>query len=856
MPALSIGTDWSVDRHAHGCWWGRGYRDRWTLAALLDSAGLQHADRRAFFDQENGPITHGELRRRAGRLRATIQAAAGPDSQTVACLASLGASWCTAIHAIFTSGLAYAALEPEAPDARTQMCLEDCSADIIVTDANSREKAERLADGRRAVILIEDAIQGPDGPAAATVSPESTAAYVFTSGSTGRPKAVVRSHRSFAHAIYCFAENYQYRPQDIMLYPGSPGHIGSLNDALMCMLTGLESIPLDISGLDLGRICRLLEERRVTVMPMPPSVLRLLLRVMAESGRDINLRAIVASGEALLRSDIGLLFELLGTRTAIWQNYGSTETGPMYAGSYRPEDAAGSGPLPLRRPHHGCAIEIVNDEFEPLPPGTVGNLIVRSKYLADGYLNAPPDQIARFRSDERGRFFCIGDRGHMSESGELFIAGRGDRQVKIHGRRLELGDVESAIMSNHQWAEAAVVLAPAASGLSSLVAVVRAAPGQNPDPARLRGDLESFLPAAAIPHRFIRVDRMPRTTTGKLDLAAVARLAKESVGAVPTQTGGPTIGLAEAWIADCWEYVLRIQRPGREDRFQELGGDSLAAIELALMLESRFGVRLSLDRFAELQTIASQAAALQQTDHRSTKPVAGLRKDGQGPVCLLIPGIGGHAWVFAELCRQLAGPCDALGLSLVDIERSAGRSLSRETFNEAAQSALDGLGPARPVVIGGFSFGCIIAASIAAALRGRGVSVRRLLLIDPSPLDPANPSIRIRRALRSTRRLLLPKSVARSPAASLLEEELVKMEREVGGLYLGRLALAPEIPTSILTSAGLAETLSKRRSIFERDLASIDVSTLPCGHVDLLRVPNVAESAKWLDDQLARAAAA
>ncbi len=835
-------------------WWSCPIDEGWSIGALLDGAAMRHHARPALWTEGHGALTHGEVRDRASRVRGALLAAAPAGSRTVACLASMDAPLYVGLHAVLTSGLAYAALEPDSPAARNRMCLEDCGAEVILTDSGSLERAEALAEGKRRIVMIEEAIARGVPHAPAAIDPASPAAFVFTSGSTGRPKAVVRSQRSLARAMYCFAENLGYGPDDVMLYPGSPGHIGSLNDALTCMTTGFKSIPIDIARVDLTKVCQTLVEHRVTRMPMPPSLLRLLLRLMAEVRDDLCLKTVVASGEALLRSDVGLFYEVMGDRAVLWQNYGSTETGPIAAGKYTAKDAEGQGPLPLRRVHLGGQLEVVDSHGKVVPDGESGEFRVRSNFLANGYMNAPPEQMAKFGMDDRGRFFNIGDRGHRTLQGEYFIAGRGDRQIKLHGRRIELGDVESAIMTHREWAEAVVVQTSGNGHGPSLIAVLRAMPGADADVLRLRSQLATRLPEAAIPRKFRVVDQMPRTTTGKLDLGAVAKLAAQSAEVASIGHGGPPLGTTENWIADTWQYILRIERPGREDRFQDVGGDSLAAIDLSLALEKRFGISVGLDRIAESQTIARLAEVVQRGDAQDREPLVRLRSDGHGPVCIMIPGIGGHAWVFAELARALHQPCDVLGLSLCDLIARGGnlRDAVRQEVLRAASDAGH-----RPVVIGGYSFGGMIAADCAAWLIARGLGVERVLLIDPSPVSSA-PSPSRRPSLRSMAQRFKAKVFAngngnghaRSAAAEQIERTVEDVTRELRNCYMDGSVVLPNIETAWIASAQMARKHAGVSRVFGRDAATLKRTEVPVGHLEVIRVPGVYDTAAWMDEQL------
>lgn len=832
--------------------WQNPFDDAWTVSSLLDEASVLHGQRVALFSESHGSLTHGQIRERASRLRGAIRQIATANTRTVACLASLNAPLYIAAHAIFTSGFGYAALEPDAPDSRNLMCLDDCGADIIIADSESEERAERLAEGKRRIIRIEQALEAGPAVEAVRVDPAAPAAFIFTSGSTGRPKAVVRSHRSLAHAIYCLGKNYRYGPTETMLYPGSPGHVGSLNDVLSCLLTGMKSVPNDIRRIDFPTICRLLAEHQVTILAMPPSLLRLLLRELSPIRHRLSLDRIIASGEPLLRSDIALCVESVGERCKLWQNYGSTETGPMYAGSYTLADAAGSGPLPLRTAHHGCRIEIVTDG-SVVPAGETGSIRVRSSYLADGYLNAPAEQAARFGADAAGPYFDIGDQASLSGDGALQVHGREDRQIKLHGRRLELGDVESAILTDRTWSEAVVVQArTAGSGTSgTLVGLLRSAAAGGGDVQGLRERLAGKLPLAAIPRRFVVVPELPRTTTGKVDLAAAQRLAEASVGARPAGKGGPPQGVVENWIADCWEYVLGVTQPGREDSFLDLGGDSLAAIELAIQLEKRAGVRLAIDRIMQHPTIAEQVVTLESVRRVRPSPIIRLRSDGRGPVLVLFPGVGGHAWVFAELCRRLTVSCDILAVSLVDVMGTDGEELTHRALLDLVVTTIRDIEPTRRVVLGGYSFGAVIAAHLAGELEQAGGRSDRLLLLDPCPLVFGS-LINLPLSVRQIRGLIrrVTNLTGQSEAEVALERQVNAMDRALSGLYRKTPKCPKELAMSVMLSSDGVRDLGKAAELFGRPLSGLDLATDPAKHLELMRPPYVDRTARWMESVL------
>ncbi len=837
-------------------WSACPFDERWTVAALMDWAGEKYSDRDAIWVEGQGWLNHGEIRARAARVRGALLTNLPACTRAVACLTRIGAPWYVGIQAVMTSGLAFAALEPDAPFERNRMCLDDCGAKVILADIDSEDKANALAAGKRRVVLIDEAqFQGSEFPVA-QVTPESTAAFVFTSGSTGSPKAVIRSHRSIAHAMYCFAENYGYVPTDTMLFPGSPGHIGAMNCAISSMINGFRSVAIDVAEVDVIRTKQLVSAHQVSLLVITPSLLRLLLKEIGNKPFANQIRLVFTSGEAILRSDVRTFHEVF-SGVELWQNYGSTETGPMAAGRYLPSDAHGVGPLPLRRNHLGCELELVDESGKKILRNGSGVVRVRSAYLSDGYLNAVPEQLSRFGCDEHGTYFMIGDRGERTENGELYIAGRGDRQFKQHGRRMELGDVEAAIMADRDWVSAVAVQTTGQIGRddSSLVAVICPLDFEKADLLKLRRRLESRLPAAAIPRRFMLVKCMPLTASGKIDLATVARMATCFSEVAAIGHGGPPQGTCENWIADCWQFILGIDRPGREDRFQDLGGDSLAAIEFALAMEKQFGLTVSLDQLVRRPTIAQLVEEIQSGEALNREAFVSLRDDEGGPLYIMFPGVGGHAWIFSALVRAMSGPCSVRALSLSDlIDNKRGR-LKDAVRAEALKISRDSIN-ARPIILVGYSFGGLIATDTAQWLIGQGVSVSQLFLLDPSPLDSSATNWTLKgiakQARSFVRRMGSRKSPAtiQSPTAVQLEMSVQHNTDAMVRAYLNGSTVMPRILTSWLSSQEIANKQVEAKFLFGRPIESIERQQLELSHLEIMRIPGVYETAHWMDLQV------
>ena len=841
----------SASPEAHPCWWDEPYDDAWTLADRLRHRAALNRELPALLVTGDEPrvLTHGEIARRSAPLRAALLDAAGSARTVIACMVAHSLSSYVATYAVLTSGHTITMVDPRGAIERERSCLRRCEAQLIVTDRATRSRAEELAEGRIPVIVQEDCPPADGGTPRAAL-PTEPAALVFTSGSSGEPKAVVRTQRDLLHAIYSLSKTYGYLPRDVMMTPGAPGHIGTMNDVLCCLLVGFTGVPLDVSGVDVLQLIRVIQRHEVSVLSAPPSLLRVLLHVVDARDWSLPLRLIITSGEALARTDVALFHAVLGSRTVLRQNYGSTETGPMYSGCYEAEDAEGEGPLLLTDPAHACRIEILDDAGRPCPPGAVGHVLVRTSYLAAGYVGASPEEEARFVGDERGRGFLIGDQGRISADGVLELLGRGDRQISVRGHRVELGEVEAAIHTIPGVLEAVALQEPGTGDEPLLAAFIQPVPEHELHTAALRDALATKLPAVAIPHRLSIVEAMPRTASGKVNQAALHAIAQATAEPTPERRGGKPKGLLENWLADCWQSVLDVPRPGREDRFDELGGDSLAAIRLSAMFEQRFGVRIPLDSFLESPTIASQVAAFATSEPVEPQVLVPLREQDAGPVVVLLPGAGGHAWGYADLSQRADAPGSFLAVSYPSLLEGLRGSPSRD---DIARRVVEAIRPhfeaGRLLVVAGYSLGGLIACDVACAAAEEGHAANRVLLLDPVVHVTPTSKLRIKKRIRELVQRLRPAGQAevRSEAAKRFETEMRRRMHRLARVYRDARLVDPGVRTATLLSATWEGRDPQQLPGF---LKAQEVCSVPDEHLELLRRPVVDRTATWVAERL------
>jgi acyl-coenzyme A synthetase/AMP-(fatty) acid ligase/thioesterase domain-containing protein/acyl carrier protein len=830
-------------------WWEAPYDDNWTIGSLL-SAQLKLYGSRPVLIAENGDITtRQQLSDQADVIRAQIVAHAATGS-SIATLLSLDEHYLASIYAIFTSDNIYTTLDPEAPAARNNKVLETTATQLLFFNKQHQAKALELASINPKLTIINIETLTKDKittlPNVKT-DPQSIAAYLSTSGSSGTPKIVVRNHNSCIHAAYVLGSVFKYSYDDITLATGSTAHVGTLNDVLLALLSGITYIFLPIADLSISNLVQLIIRHRITTCSLSPAVLSLLLPELKNVNCN-HLHQILVSGAPLPKNTLSNFVAAFNNKVDLLQNYGSTEAGPIISSRYCGEQITSQASLPLWTKAHGVNIDIVGSNNQSVPSGLSGEIIVRSQYMANGYFEANANASFGIKNDTP--FFKTGDYGQLDEDGSLYIGGRSDRQFSIYGRRYELGELENAIQSNIHWNEAVALYKPNDEKPPLLTVAIQASKDNNQTTDELRSYLASQLPAALIPNQFVIVNQFPKTSSGKINYSAIKTIIENQINVSPKGLGGKPQGSLENWIADCWENLFSISRPGRRDNFLELGGDSLIATQLILMLEQRFGISLKLDQLAQALTIEQQAKLVSIDKTRlENKVLIPIRSDDAGPICVFIPGKGGHAWVFNNLITELSTPVTAYSISFEALfDRLATLPKTTEDINNILYDEIMQLPIDRDLLICGYSMGSIIATSICEKLVTHGRDVSRLILLDPQKSGARNGIALHIRNYKNSIKQYITREVTQSKMQLHLEKNVKKQATILRSLYkhFNSFVIEPQ-PTSIMQTEQGKATFSLENYSKVTDLR---IDNMKCDHLDCVRYPNVIKTAQWLDQEI------
>lgn len=446
--------------------------------------------------------------------------------------------------------------------------------------------------------------EDPARPACAA-GPDNLAYAMFTSGSTGTPKLVGVEHRNVVN-LMTYATTWLLDAADLHVVPfiDSIGFDSSVHQIFTTLTHGgVLLVEHDLAGL-----LRSSKRDRITSLGTTPGVLR---RMLDQADLPPSVRVIGLGGDVIPEALIEDIRKLGTVRKAL-NYYGPTET-TIYstvAWLLDPRDDTSAGRV-VGRPVANTRVYIVDDTGGIAPPGESGEICIAGAGVARGYLDAPDLTAERFGRDpfdpDKGaRWYRTGDRGRLLPDGSIEFIGRTDNQFKLQGMRVEAEEIEAQVASCPGIRQAAVAPRPMGNDRTELVAFVVSDTGM--DLERLRAFLRPRLPPLMIPTRLVPLERMPITTNGKLDRAALAGIATPSCDGHRSFT--PPRDTVEERLLVLWREVLGRDDIGVDDDFFALGGDSLAAARIIAMAEARFGVRL--DAFAGFSTVAALAERVEQ----------------------------------------------------------------------------------------------------------------------------------------------------------------------------------------------------------------------------------------------------
>jgi amino acid adenylation domain-containing protein/non-ribosomal peptide synthase protein (TIGR01720 family) len=507
---------------------------------------------------------------------------------------------------ILLSGGAYVAIDPGYPPARVQFILEDSGVSVVLTEPGLLGDEVAPAVRRLCTIGGETAMSGYLAPA---IHPASLAYVAYTSGSTGTPKPVGITHGALANHMAWMARALPLQSDDRVLQKTPYGFDASVWEFWAPLM---EAATLVMADPGIHQDPRLLAEtvrrERITVLQVVPTMLQALVEEPL-FGECHYLRRVVAGGE-VLSGDLQRRFSALLPAARLFNFYGPTETTVDSTWAECLSQSQGSQSegqsAIIGRPIDGLVAHVLDQRMEPAPIEAWGELYLGGIGVARGYLGQSALTASRFLPDAfggelGGRLYRSGDRARWRADGTLEYGGRLDDQVKLRGFRVELGEVEAALLQLEGVAEAAAVVVQGTELRAYLVTS-----GPRLDTADVRRLLlDGGLPAWLIPGHLIFLDALPRTTSGKLNRRTLLEV-EEGGGSLQTAYMAPRDD-RDAAITTVWARTLSAPQIGIHHNFFDLGGHSLTAARVAAQLSRDMAVSVTVRDVFTYPTVAELA---------------------------------------------------------------------------------------------------------------------------------------------------------------------------------------------------------------------------------------------------------
>ncbi len=537
------------------------------------------------------------------------------------------------ILGVLKTGNYYVPLDTDYPFERLLYILNDADIKVILTNNINLGKANELvAKSTNAIRIInlDNNSETSDLVCENTITSESLAYILYTSGSTGTPKGVMQTHEYVMHLTYSFTNSLHIAREDRFTLIPSFNFSASVMDLFGILLNGASLYLVDIKKDGVKKLVEGMEREEVTVYHSVPTVFRAVCEEVANQkllaarktekgeGRRENeshsshltshglskLRLIYLAGEPLLKNDVELYKENFNNDCLLVNGLGCTEFNICRQFFINKQTEVHTSVVPIGYQAIGVEVLLVDESRNEIKNYGIGEIAIRSKYLSKGYWNSDDLTNQKFKiidAETNDRIYYTGDMGRKLADGCLMHLGRKDFQVKLRGQRIELAEIETAILKIEGIKRVIVALNENENGQYLCAYFISES---NIDIKEIKARLNQVLPNYMIPSYFVQMESFLLTETGKVDRKSLpAPATTEEIA------GFDQLTEIESRIQELWSDILKVdsQKINKKTNFFELGGNSLSAIQLMTRIIEVFKVEFSLSdifRNPELEGIA------------------------------------------------------------------------------------------------------------------------------------------------------------------------------------------------------------------------------------------------------------
>ncbi|MBU5354621.1 amino acid adenylation domain-containing protein [Paenibacillus barcinonensis] len=735
QPISTLSVVSAEERQQLLCEWNNTYMDYpddRCVHHLFEASVSRYPDHAAVV-YGTASLTYEELDRRANQLaHVLIEHGIGPD-KAVAIGIERSLHLPVALLAVLKAGGAIVPLDLDAPIERNRHMILDSEASICLINTHTLpipNDAAVLIDVSRPELVHNKPVDAPPSQ----VGPDHLIAIYYTSGTTGKPKGVSVRHQGWVSRIWWMQQQFKLRHDETVLQKTTLTFDDVGLEYFWTWMAGARVALLEPGfHRDPYAIIEALKKYKVGIVFFVPSMLKMLIQRVGRSDLEQlhALRDVFSSGEALKPEMVQSFHRHLpGLR--LHNSYGVTEVSIDSTVNINVQSDPGlaSRNVSIGRPIGNNFIYVLDELQQPVPIGVQGHLYIGGVGLARGYYRDPVKTAQAFFTNPftEGRMYKTGDMAYYDASGELYIVGRMDNQLKIRGMRVELGEI-SDVISRHADIQECAVLAEKWGDDEelSLSAYIQLTSSSIMTSTDLRSYCRTLLPSHMIPSRFFTIDQIPLNSNGKVDKSALKQL---DSSLLQDGIAAPQDELEEK-IMQIFMEILDMESVQLHESFFDQGGHSIKAIRLVDMLNSTFQTQLSVLTLFDHSTVIEIARLIREGMSDKHQSIVVLKESArkQDNPLFLVPTGGGNLINYYELVSQIEN-LTICGFIPKGYDSHEEPLYSVQSIARYYYSVLTKWKPQGPYRVLGWSFGGNVAFELARLIEEAGQELEWLIILD------------------------------------------------------------------------------------------------------------------------------
>ena len=674
-------------------------------------------------------VTYQELNHKANLLaNELINQGVGPDVLVGLCLERT-ITYIIGLLGVLKAGGAYVPIDADYPKNRIFFMIEDSSMLILVTQ---KKLAQSFSELHMPLICLDtDFLDVPEKPAnnpSTNVTKRNLAYLMYTSGTSGKPKGVMITHGNVVAFLYSYKEVTQDGEKRIGTSVAPFSFDTSVEEiyATVCFGGTLHIIDPQKSA-DVEYFANYLVDHKITTTYIVPDFLEGIAKELEKKRNHNNIKCLI-TGLAPKKERTLQCFRDLSKSIKILNAYGPTEVTYGATAYYFKHTRNPERFVPIGVPFPNYDVYIVDSHLQPVPIGVSGELLIGGIGLAKGYFNRPALTDEKFIphpfTKEKGtKLYRTGDLVRFLPDGNIEFIGRIDRQVKIRGYRIELGEIENVLEKHDSIKKAVVITRADKSENQRIIAYFVCEQHPEPTVTELRDFLKQELPDYMLPAAFMRLEALPLLPNGKLDYHSLP--ATGNVRPHLESHFVPPRNPEEEKLATIMTKVLGMSKIGIYDDFFELGGDSLAAVQMAVEIEQAFNKKVPLSILVQATTIEllSRVLSSKQLLEQSWEILVELNPGDSRVPFFCIHSEGGDILEYYELSKYLGVDQPFYGFQPLGMSGEKVEPVSIENMATQYIKAMKQKQPTGPYYIGGYCLGGMISFEMARQLESEGEKI-------------------------------------------------------------------------------------------------------------------------------------